>query len=95
MFTYCCVLNLSGLFSPRVPPQYARLKQYQVFRLVFLLYLLLPTCFLIFEVSSAATRGSMCHPLWRIYTSQTLAQFEQFFSYLPLIVFLLSCLRVL
>jgi hypothetical protein len=32
--------------------QYARHKQYHVFRLVFLLYLLLPTAFLIFEVGA-------------------------------------------
>jgi hypothetical protein len=33
--------------------QYARHKQYHVFRLVFLLYLLLPTAFLIFEVGAS------------------------------------------
>eukprot|EP01032_Pedospumella_encystans_P013610 gene13610-15660_t len=36
---------------PSTPLQYARHQQYHVFRLVFLLYLLLPTAFLIFRVS--------------------------------------------
>jgi hypothetical protein len=48
-----CVLSVS---------QYARHKQYHVFRLVFLLYLLLPTAFLIFEVGALCCNVSAwCH----------------------------------
>lgn len=44
--------SLLPLTLPQSPyvSQYARHQQYHVFRLVFLLYLLLPTAFLIFRV---------------------------------------------
>jgi hypothetical protein len=36
---------------PSTPVQYARVKQFQVFRIVFILYLLLPTAFLLVQSS--------------------------------------------
>lgn len=36
---------------PSTPIQYARCKQFQIFRLLFILYLLLPTSFLILQVT--------------------------------------------
>ena len=36
---------------PSTPIQYARCKQFQIFRLLFILYLLLPTAFLIVQVT--------------------------------------------
>jgi hypothetical protein len=59
-YTVCSSANI--LLCVLADTQYARHKQYHVFRLVFLLYLLLPTAFLIFEVSPCCCDVSKwCH----------------------------------
>ena len=52
------VTQLRGLlhhtpWTPSLSYQYSRTKQFQIFRIVFILYLLFPTAFLLTQVYSA------------------------------------------